>query len=109
EAPSDRVSASRSGLAPVTSVHPGLPPRGLLHAARRSGVSFAGSMLTEIRETAVWLPRSSCRRAKRAPINGQTVVQLVNTKLMATTRPWTRSEEKRTGRASWGWAGHVAG
>src|SRR5260221_3629060 len=96
DAPSDRVSVSMSGFGPVTSVHPRWPPILRAHAARRSGVSVAGSMLTEMSETSLLgrfaPPSSRWSCAKRAPINGQTVVQLVKMKLMATTRPFTRSE-----------------
>jgi len=60
----------------------------------RSGVSVAGSTETEIRCTS-WparAPRIFWSFAKLAPIGGQIVVQVVKTKLTATTRPLTRSE-----------------
>src|SRR4051812_3957040 len=62
----------------------------LLQALRRSGVSFAGSIDTEIRRTS--LPATSFSSlAKVAPMGGQMVAQVVNTKLTATTRSFTRS------------------
>ena len=102
--PSERSSPSTSCFSPVTSVQSSPAPNVPAHSRSRSGVSFTGSTLTEMSRA----PRPFSARASFpnvAPIGGQTPRHVVKTKLIATTRPRTRSVWKRTGRPSWSISG----
>ena len=79
-----------SCFVPETRVQSGPAPNCSAQALSRSAVSFTGSTLTEMSRILLpFIAASSLRNV--SPIGGQTPLHVVKMKLMATTRPRTRS------------------